>query len=289
VVQQVSRKSVFPQSVAPYIDVGAYLLDSRAPAATLWFDDLLRGKELMILTRADQSDPDTTRRWQRFFKDAGYLCLTVDGKTGAGMDKVLDYLAVLLKKKTALAEKHGIRSATLRTVALGVPNVGKSTFLNTLIGQKRLKVGDKPGITRGPQWVKVFEDVEVLDTAGILREVSALNRRKPYWMLLNLMPYDQQLRDESIELLMGCLTRGAWSALARNYKIRNIDEIKGDRLDLLTAIAKSRGKSLGDDDAVDRMSLRLIRDFQTGRLGRITLEQPGAVPITSPYFNAAPQ
>jgi ribosome biogenesis GTPase A len=288
VVQQSSRRSVFPANVAPYIDVAAYLLDSRAPAATLWFDDLLRGKELMVLTRSDQADPNTTRRWQKFLIDAGYRCVTVDGKAGQGMDQVLDYLAVMLKRKTAMAAERGIGSATLRMVALGVPNVGKSTFLNTLTGQKRLKTGDKPGITKGPQWVRVFEDVEVLDTAGILREVAALNRRKPYWMLLNLMPYEHSVRDEAVELLISSLPEHAWRTLARAYKIRDIESVKADRLDLLAAIAKFKGRALGDDDAVDRASIRLIRDFQTGRLGRLTLEQPGKVPITSPYFNSPP-
>ena len=281
---QPTRKPVFPPAIAPYIDVCAYLIDSRAPAATLYLDKLLAGKELLILTRSDQADPSSTKRWKKYFTAAGYRVIVVDSTKGTGISEVLDYLAQLLDRKQKLADRRGITHVVLRMAALGVPNVGKSTFLNQLMGRRRFRTGDKPGITRGHQWVRLFEDVEVLDTPGVLRDPEALNRRKPYWMLLNLLPYDHSLREESIELLLKKLPEKSVQKIQRYYKVPD-DHFRSDNwLELVECIAGRKGGDLDDDDELDRTARRLIRDFQRGRFGRLTLEEPRVDPITSPLF-----
>jgi len=282
--QQASTRPVFPPEIAPYIDVGAYLLDSRAPAATFYLDKLLAGKELIILTRSDQADPKTTSKWKRLFKDGGFPCVAVDALSGEGLSFVLDYLARLLHKKIRLAERRGIQSATLRVAALGVPNVGKSTFLNQLIGRSRFKTGNRPGITRGQQWVRLFDDVEVLDTPGILRDPTGLKRRRPYWMLLNLMPYDHRLREETVELLIDKLGERGLSRLAKYYKQPGIKGADQDWLAVLELVGASRGFRTSNDDGVDRAARTVFKDFQEGRFGRISLEEPGSAQITSPFF-----
>lgn len=281
---QPTRKPVFPPEIAPYIDVGAYLLDARAPASTLYLDKLLVGKELLLLTRAGQADARTTQRWHRFFKAAGYTCIVIDSVKGMGIDKVLDYLARLLNQKQALAEKRGILNPVLRMVALGVPNVGKSTFLNQLMGRRRFKTGDKPGITRGHQWVRLFADVEVLDTPGVLRDPALLNRRKPSWMLLNLLPYDSALREEAIDLLRARLPEKAWSKLQAYYKIPEQHFRTGNWLELVESIAVRRGRKGESDDDIDRTARQLLRDFQRGRFGRFSIEDPATAQVTSPLF-----
>ena len=286
-VQQPSRKPVFPAKIAPYIDIGAYLLDARAPAATIFFDELLIGKELLLLTRASQADALSTRRWQKYLASAGYACLIIDSASGQGFDAVLDHLARMLKRKAAVAERRGIQSATLRVAGLGVPNVGKSTFLNRLIGRHRLKTGNRPGITRGHQWVRLFEDVEVLDTPGILRNPEALNQRKTYWMLLNLMRYDSALREGAVELLLENLPQQALGELKRRYKVPDEHFRSSNWLELLESIAAKGSPGVSGapgDDAIDRAARRLLADFQHGRFGRITLQQPGTSRITSPFF-----
>jgi ribosome biogenesis GTPase A len=282
--QQTSVKPVFPPEIAPYIDVGAYLLDSRAPAATFYLDRLLLGKELIILTRSDQADAGTTSRWKKFFKAGGYPCLTVDSVSGSGLDSVLDFLARLLQQKIRLANRRGIQTATLRLAALGVPNVGKSTFLNQLIGRRRFKTGNRPGITRGQQWVRLFEDVEVLDTPGILRDPVGLNRRKPYWMLLNLMPYDYRLREKTVELLIAKLGERGLDRLKKYYKRAKMPEGPLDWLGLLDQVGHGRGFRTDNDDGVDRAARTLFKDFQDCRFGRISLEEPELAQITSPFF-----
>lgn len=284
--QQTSRKPVFPPQIAPYIDVAAYLLDARAPAATLYFDPLLAGKELLLLTRLGQADARATKQWQKYFAAAGYTCLAIDSITGAGLDAVKDYLARLLKQKTAMAARRGIGSATLRLAALGVPNVGKSTFLNTLLGEKRLKVANVPGVTRGRQWVRLFDDVEVLDTPGILRDPAALNRRKPYWLLLNLMPYDTALREQGLALLLDKLQTRGLDKLRQYYKIKPEAFVYEDMYGLLALVAQARGFSTEDDEGLERAARRVIGDLQHGRFGRFTLEHAGVDAITSPLFTA---
>ncbi|MCB1219911.1 MAG: 50S ribosome-binding GTPase [Planctomycetales bacterium] len=282
--QQASRKPVFPPEIAPYIDVGAYLVDSRAAAATLYLDPLLKGKELILLTRSKQSDGQVTRRWKAFFEDCGYHTIAIDSISGDGLEEVLDYLAKLLQRKLKVAKKLGINNATLRVVALGVPNVGKSTFLNRLIGQKRLKTGDIPGITRGRQWVRLFDDVEVLDTAGVLRDPEQINRRKPYWMLLNLMPYDFKLREETVDLLRNTLNKQAWLKLRRYYKMPDEIPAPQDWFEMLEIVGRYGGYTLKNDDLVDKAARRLMKDFRMGRFGRISLEVPETAVITSPFL-----
>ena len=278
---------MFPPQIAPYLDVAAYLLDSRAPAATLYFDPLLKGKELLLLTRSLQADKSATAQWHRFFRQHGYPCFVIDAVEGKGFSEVLDYLATLLHRKLAEASERGIMHATLRLAALGVPNVGKSTFLNQLIGRKRLRTGNKPGITRGRQWVRLFDDVEVLDTPGVLREPSALNRRKPYWLLLNLMPYDFKLREEALGLLMEVLDARGWQKLMRFFKAPVDAEQPGDWLELLELVAAGRGFALKGNNELDRAANIAIKSFQDGRFGRISLEYPQTAQITSPFFGTA--
>ena len=283
--QQVSRKPVFPPEIAPYIDVGAYLVDSRAAAATLYLDPLLHGKELILLTRSQQSDGSVTRRWKMFFESCGYPTFVVDSISGDGFNEVLDYLAKLLQRKLKVARKLGINNATLRVVALGVPNVGKSTFLNTLIGRRRFKTGDIPGITKGRQWVRLFDDVEVLDTPGVLRDPEQLNRRKPFWMLLNLMAYDFKLREECVELLRITLNKQAWQKLMRYYKVPLDSEQPADWWEMLEIVARYGGYTLKNDDVVDKAARRLLKDYRSGRFGRISVEYPETAIITSPFLN----
>jgi ribosome biogenesis GTPase A len=284
VVQQASQHEVFPPQIAPYLDVAAYLLDSRAPAATLYFDQLLKGKELLLLTRALQADKKATELWQRFFHQHGYPCFIIDSAEGKGFSDVLDYMATLLHRKLAAASERGIMHATLRLAALGVPNVGKSTFLNQLIGRRRLRAGNKPGITRGRQWVRLFDDVEVLDTPGVLRDPAALNRRKPFWLLLNLMPYDYKLREEALELLLATLDVHGWKKLLRYFKADAATEQAADWLSLLELAAAGRGFTLKGDDEIDRAARTVIKAFQEGRFGRFSLEWPHSAQITSPFF-----
>lgn len=285
--QQASRKPVFPPEIAPYIDVGAYLVDSRAVAATLYLDPLLEGKELILLTRAQQADSNVTHRWKKYFESTGYPTFVIDSLTGEGFSDVLDYLAKLLKRKLKVASKLGISNATLRVVALGVPNVGKSTFLNTLIGRRRFRTGDIPGVTKGRQWVRLFDDVEVLDTPGVLRDPAQLNRRKPFWMLLNLMPYDFNLREESVELLRVTLSKAATQKLMRYYKTPDHVDEPEDWWQMLEIVAHYGGYALKNDDVVDKAARRLLKDYRSSRFGRISLEQPETAVITSPFLRRA--
>jgi ribosome biogenesis GTPase A len=288
VTQQASARPVFPANIAPYIDVAAYLLDARAPAATLWLDQQLVGRELILLTRADQADPVATKRWVKYFKDAGYPCLALSSTRGDGIERIKDYLARMLVKKTKVAASRGISNPTLRMVSLGVPNVGKSTFLNALISARKFRTGNKPGVTRGPQWVRLFEDVEVLDTPGILRDIAALNRRKPYWLLLNLMPYDSNdyvLREQTLELLLGTLPETGWNLISKTYRIRDLKARREQgTLEVLEGVAAARGYKITTADAVERATLRLIHDFQAGKLGPLSLEEPETAVVSSPLF-----
>lgn len=282
--QQASQRPVFPPRIAPYIDVAAYLLDARAPASTLWLDPGLAGRELLVLTRSGQAEARATAQWRRYFRAAGFACLVVDSKSGEGFEAVKDYLGAMLLRKEKLARARGILNPILRMAALGVPNVGKSSFLNRLIGGRRLRTGDAPGVTKGPQWVRVFGDVEVLDTAGILRDVKALNRRKPYWQLLNLMPWDDALLEPTVALLLDKLGADGRRRLARFYKLTPQGLEQADAFEAIGQVAASQGKKPGKPGVLEQVGRRIVREFQNGRFGRLSLERAGEDAITSPHF-----
>jgi ribosome biogenesis GTPase A len=287
--QQASQRPVFPPQIAPYLDIAAYLLDARAPSATLWLDPTLLGKELILLTRSEQADPKVTRRWQTYFRDAGYPCISIDSLVEYGIPAVRDYLAKLLRRKHRMAKRMGILNPTLRLAALGVPNVGKSTFLNHLIGGKRFKAADVPGVTRGPQWVRLFEDVEVLDTPGILRDAEVFGPRKAYWHLLNLMPDVVMEREAAVNLLKEKLSAAGWKRLGKYYKASDekLAEAREDWISLMELVAEGRGFRVKNDDTLERAAQRLIRDFQDTRFGRISLQTPEDDPVNSPHFGRA--
>ena len=134
--------------------------------------------------------------------------------------------------------------------------------------------------------ILVFSDVEVLDTPGVLRDPALLNRRKPSWMLLNLLPYDSALREEAVDLLRERLTERAWRKLQAYYKIPEQHFRTGSWLELLESIAVRRGRKGESEEDIDRTARQLLRDFQRGRFGRLSLEDPATAQVTSPLFSA---
>lgn len=282
-VQRPSGKDVFPAQIARYIDVAAYALDARAPSSCMWLDDKLAGREAFILTHADLADAKTTEKWLKYFEEAGYPAFAVNALKGEGIRDFRSFLARVFRAKNADRKERGIAKTTLRIVVLGVPNTGKSTFLNALIGERKLRVGNRPGITRGYQWVRVMDGVDLLDTAGIIRETGHFKRHRPTWMALNLMPDDEGLLESAVEALISGMDAKARQKAEKYYKFELPFDGGAEELAIKLAMIRklNLGKGLPD---LSRAYKIFLRDFQRGRFGRISLETPERNPVVSPMF-----
>jgi len=274
------------------VDAVCEIVDARIPEASRNpdVDQLAGGKpRLMLLNRADQADPEQNALWARYYRSKGFATLETDAKTGAGVAAFPAALRALLAEKIRRYEEKGMTGRTLKVMIVGIPNVGKSSFINKVLGRRSAKAEDRPGVTRVNQWFFVDSGIELLDTPGILPP-KMKNRRAGL-----LLAYTGAVKDTILDLetlacgLMSELARVAPSALTSRYgvEIPSYEDFEGppegDKevaygYELLLAAAGKRGFLIaGGERDTERMARVLLDEFREGKLGRITLETPPAV------------
>jgi ribosome biogenesis GTPase A len=263
---------------ARLVDLVLLLLDARAPAAsrnaTLERTLLSQGKRLLfVLSKADLADPVATQAWVRNLHGRGQDAVAVSGATGAGRAGLLQALRARHKKAQALARRRGIQHATLRCMVVGVPNVGKSTLINKLTGSARAKTGKRPGLTRGPQWVRLSDEIELLDTPGVMRPgvlgpESLLSLAVTGVIKEELLPLDD-LAPRLAELIQA---RGFGS---RAFGDRPTPAEGTPWQDWLQSLCRARGFLLPGSELDERRAvLFLLKALRDGRWGPFTLERP---------------
>ena len=258
------------------MDAVCEIVDARIPMSSRNpdLDELTAGKpRVVVLNRVDQADAALTRRWAVWFRAQGYSVIEADAKSGAGVKQFASAVRTLLKDRIAAWEAKGQVGRVLRVMVLGIPNVGKSTFINKVSGRKTAKAEDRPGVTRGKQWVPVDKTLELLDTPGILWpkfDDPAVGMR---------LAFTGAIRDEVVEIeelamrLMDYLGARYPAALAERYRIAV--EPGEDGWTLLEKAARKRGFLVsGGNVDTERMSRILLDEFRAGKLGRFTLEEP---------------
>ena len=253
------------------VDAVCELLDgSRNPD----IDRLAGGKpRLVILNRVDLADPNMTAKWRAYFKAQGLDVLETDSKSGKGVQNFPAAVRRILKDKLAAYAAKGQATRPLRVMVLGIPNVGKSTFINKVAGKKAAAVSDRPGVTRGRQWISVDRGLELLDTPGILwprfdsQEVGEL-------LAVTGAVKDDVLDRETLAANLLIRLRKLYpEAVNARYKLTDEDGETGWQL--LEAAAKKRGFLAGRGEYdTERMSAVLLDEFRGGKLGRMTLEAP---------------
>ena len=256
------------------IDIVVELVDARIPYSSKNpdIDDLARGKyRLIILNKADMADAEVTSAWEQYYKEKVFLVAKVNSQKGAGIREVKKLIEEACKEKKEKDRKRGILNRPLRAMVAGIPNVGKSTFIISFAGKACAKTGNKPGVTKGKQWIKINKNVELLDTPGILWpkfEDQAVGLRLA-WIgsikeeILNA----PEMAVELAEFLKNCYP----GVLAERYSISE----EGEGLQILKDIAKARGCLIkGGQVDTEKAALLLLDDFRSLRLGRISLEQP---------------
>ena len=265
------------------VDAVCEILDARIPISSRNpdVDELTAGKpRLVVLNRVDQADRASTDRWAAYFRGKGYAVLESDAKSGQGTARFAGAVRELLSEKIRAYEEKG-QNRVLRVMILGIPNVGKSTFINKIAGRKTAKTEDRPGVTRSKQWVPIDRNLELLDTPGILWP-----KFEDQSVGLNLA-YTGAVKDDILDTetlgchLMAYLGDHYPEALSAAYKLPGVPEREMEENDiawgyrLLEAAGRKRGFLIsGGEVDTERMAKILLDEFRGGKLGRFTLELP---------------
>ena len=257
------------------IDVIIELVDSRVPFSSKNpdIDTLANGKSrILLMNKYDLADKAVSDKWTKYYEEKGYFVATVNSKNGRGVKAVNDVIQKACKEKIERDRKRGLLNRPIRAMIVGIPNVGKSTFINSFAGKACAKTGNKPGVTKGKQWIRLNKNVELLDTPGILWP-----KFEDQQVGLNLA-FIGSIKDELYNiyelslLLLDYLIKNYPDAVADFYEIENSDSNN----ELLERIAIKRGciKSGAEYD-LDKAAKCLVDDFRNGRIGKISLEIPG--------------
>lgn len=257
------------------VDVVAEVVDARIPVSSRnpELSALIAAKpRLIVLNKADMADAAATRRWCAHFRAAGYAVMTADCKTGAGVQKCVPLLRELLADKLAAKREKGMKNPTICMMVVGIPNVGKSSFINKLTGGKA-KVEDRPGVTRNHQWFAVEGGVQLLDTPGVLWpkfEDETVAKHLAFTGAIK----DQILDVEELAcLLLEVLHENYRDRLSERYKLP--DDMPADGYELLQAVGRKRGMLVrGGEVDTERAAIMLLDEYRGGKLGALTLELP---------------
>ena len=258
------------------VDAVCEILDARIPRSSRNPDigRLAAGKpRLIILNRVDLADPEITSQWRRHFERQGIRIIETDAKTGKGVNGFVPALKELLKDKLADYAAKGQINRPMRVMILGIPNVGKSTFINKVAKRRAAVAGDKPGVTRGKQWINIEQGIDLLDTPGILWPKFDSQEVGEMLAITNAIKADV-LDKETLGANFMLRLRDMYpEALTERYKFVPDKDMNG--FELLEEAAKKRGflLSKGEYD-IERMANTLLGEYHDGKLGRISLERP---------------
>lgn len=263
------------------IDLVCEVVDARIPMVSRNpdMDDIAGSKpRMMILNRTDLADPEQTRRWAAFFRGKGWSVLETDSQHGRGTDKFAAAVREVLADKIAQWNQKGQTGRAVRVMIVGIPNVGKSTFINRILGRKSAKAADKPGVTRGSQWFRVGDGIDLLDTPGILW--PKFDDERTGLLLASTGAVKDDILDvETLACkLFEILAARAPETIVARYKLtlpEPDEEVDFLGYTLLEQAGKKRGFMMrGGEIDTERMARVFLDEYRGGVLGRITLETP---------------
>ncbi|WP_340010534.1 ribosome biogenesis GTPase YlqF [Paenibacillus sp. FSL H7-0690] len=263
------------------IDVVIELLDSRLPLSSRnpMIDDILRDKpRLIILNKADLADPDITRKWLAYFKEQGHVAHPVDASTGTGVKEIPEQVKLLLKEKIDRQIARGMNPRAMRALIVGIPNVGKSTLINRMAGKSIAATGDRPGVTKGQQWIKTGGNLELLDTPGILWPKFE-DQDVGYRLAVTGAIKEEILNIEDIAFYaVKYLVKDYGSRFQERFGIEKLPEDlenPDEIVAVMEAVGRKRGCLIsGGRVDLEKASRALLHELRAGKLGRFTLETP---------------
>lgn len=256
------------------IDLVIELVDARVPLSSRNpdIDELGRQKaRLILLNKADLASDAWNERWMEYFRGKGFYVIRVNSRSGAGLKAIGSAVLEACKEKIERDRRRGIKNRPVRAMVVGIPNVGKSTFINTYAGKACAKTGNKPGVTKGKQWIRLNKNLELLDTPGILWpkfEDQSVGQKLAVIGSIR----DEILNTDELALwLIAFLCGNYRGTLEQRYACRE----EAEPVEILGQIAENRSCRLrGNELDYEKASAIVIDDFRSGRLGKITLEFP---------------
>ncbi|MCH5195682.1 MAG: ribosome biogenesis GTPase YlqF [Oscillospiraceae bacterium] len=252
------------------VDAVVEVIDARIPESSRnpVIDEICSGKpRVIIMNKCDVADENATSRWRNYYEKRGFCVIVCDCRSGKGINK---FLPAVKKQLSGLIERRksrGMIGKALRLMVVGIPNVGKSSFINRMANSKRTKVGDRPGVTRGKQWVSIDKDVELLDMPGILW--PKFDDKEAAKKLAFTGAIKDEIMDTAAlaEALGDILSERFPELLKARYKISGEGNV-------LEEIARSRGMLVsGGEPDIERAAITLLDEFRGGKIGRITLDE----------------
>lgn len=266
------------QASLKLVDAVAEILDARIPLSSKNPDlqKLIQNKpKVVLLNKCDMANQTATSRWIDYYASQGITAIAVDCKSGKGLNKFAPAVNNVLSERRERLKAKGMVNPMLRIMIVGIPNVGKSSFINRVAKQNRAKVEDRPGVTRGNQWYSIAKNIEMLDTPGVLWpkfDDKIVGERLAFTGAVK----DQILDTELLAVRLLDFLRSLKPAdfIAR-FKLEDIDLDTIDSYELLNVIGKKRGMLIsGGEIDTERAAIMLLDEFRSGKLGRITLEIP---------------
>lgn len=262
------------QENSKLIDLMIELVDARIPTSSRNpdIDEIGKNKSrLIILNKSDLADKTANKIWMEYFQKKGFYAVEVNSRSGAGVRSIQSVVREACREKIERDRKRGILNRPVRAMVVGIPNVGKSTFINAFAGKACTKTGNKPGVTKGKQWIRLGKGVEMLDTPGILWPKFEDQQVGLLLALIGSIKDEILLTEELAVELIGLLRQLYPGTLQNRFGI----EETGENFSLLQEICiRRRCFTKGEEPDLRKASAMLMEEFRNGKLGRITLEKP---------------
>ena len=256
------------------IDIVYEVIDARMPRSSkiVDIDDLIKNKpRLLIMTKYDLCDKNETNKFIKYYEKLGYQVIPVDLMTGTNVSKIIDASEVVLEEENEKRKSKGLKSRNIRALILGIPNAGKSTLINRLVGKKSAGVGNKPGFTKSLSWIRIHKNIDLLDTPGILW--PKIEDQEAALILASFSSIKEEIlnEDQIASFILRKLYELYPKALEERYGIVDLDE---DLIDAYDMIASRRGAlTKGGVADYERVSRIILQDFKNGYFGPVTFDR----------------
>lgn len=266
------------QSSLKLVDAVAEIIDARIPVSSRNPDlaKLVQNKpRVILLNKCDMANQTATKMWIDYFKKQNLVAIPVDCKSGRGLDKFAPAVNTVMSHKIARLKEKGMVNPTIRIMIVGIPNVGKSSFINKMVKKNRAKVEDRPGVTRGNKWYTIAKNLEMLDTPGVLWPKFDDKTVGEHLAFTGAVK-DQILDIELLAVrLLDFIKELKPADFITRFKLENEDIENIDSYELLKMIGKKRGMLVsGGEIDTERAAIMLLDEFRSAKLGRITVEMP---------------
>ena len=256
------------------VDIVLELIDARIPLSSInpSVENVIKNKpRLVIINKSDMADPIVNKEWVNYYNNKNIPSLLVDSKTGENLKKITSICKDILKEKLEKEQKKGLKPRSIRTMVLGIPNVGKSTLINKLVGKSIATTGNKPGVTKAQQWIRINKDLDLLDTPGVLWPKFD-NVIVGYNLALSGAIKDDVIRRDDMILYFLDFLRN--SNYREQFENKNLVSFEDDNVSILNKMAEDKKFIRGDIIEYERVYDLILNDFRNLKYGRISLEKP---------------